>query len=127
MAEVEPDAAANAGTGRRHEAETADFYLRSKYKRTSIIEEQRPVKATPLLEGGGTTVRAWMGHGTLADPATNREAARKALVVETQERWKGAEITRIRKTQRRYDAQARQFAHESIAVGAARACRITAV
>ena len=125
---AETDAAAGAVTRRRHELDTADFELRTKFRRTAIVQAQLPAVASPSLAGGAVvTVRQWMRARGLENNEANRDAARAAVNANTDERWAGAEVTRIRKTQRLYDAEARRCAHDESAAGRRGASRGTAV
>ena len=101
------DAAVQA-PGRRHERDMRDHELRSEFQRTIIAEDRLPVHTNPLLDGAREGVRGWLRARGLEPTPENLARARAAVQDGVEDHWRGAEILRIRKTQRRYDAEVRR-------------------
>ena len=99
--------AAPRGGRRRHELDALDRELRSKWRRSAVVQDETSVYASPLLALEKPTVRAWLRGRGLEQTAENIARAREAIRAMARARWAHAEVTRMRKTQRLYDVEVR--------------------
>ena len=113
MADAGDDANAGAGDAaprggrRRHELDALDRELRSKWRRSAVVADETSVYASPLVAPEKPTVRGWLRERDLEHTAQNTARAREAIRALASARWAHAEVTRMRKTQRRYDSEVR--------------------